>query len=576
MDDSENAASMVAASMMAASAMSSDAVSVATPSLPPTPPPHPPPDPPAAPPLDLSLYLVTSSSLLPPGRSLEDTVEAAIKGGVTIVQLREKTLDTRPFIDLGKRIHAITKRHGVPLLINDRVDVALAVGCEGVHIGWDDIDYDTARRLLGPSSIIGLSVSSLDEASLAAATTCDYIGVSPVLPTPTKPDANPPLYSTGVRDILTLVSEIRPLPAVAIGGISANNVQTILYKSRPPSATPLAGIAVVSAIIAADDPEAASADLLTLSRTPPPWAPPPPSQTTIFTDFYLPLILSRVITTLRAVKERKPLVHHITNAVVRTFSANVTLAIGGSPIMSDAVDEAAALAKIAPHSACLVNMGTGSLADKQLYAAAISENNRAGKPVVFDPVGAGATRMRRELSSWILREAGYIDVIKGNEGEIRTLAGEGVQMKGVDAGDSAGDSCGLDDLVNVVKQTARRERCIVILTGPTDILSDGNRTVLVRNGHPLQSLITGAGCALGSVLAAVLAVSRDDKLSSCLAGILAYNVAAERASASSTDEKPVRGPGSFGPAFLDEVYEVAEMCARGDGAWTEPVKLEFR
>ncbi|KAJ6263701.1 hypothetical protein Dda_2270 [Drechslerella dactyloides] len=562
-ENQESAASILAAALMASS--SPAAVSVATPSLPPTPPPLPPPEPPTAPPLDLSLYLVTSSSLLPAGRSLEDTVEAAIKGGVTVVQLREKTLDTRPFVDLAKRIHAITRPLGVPLLINDRVDVALAAGCEGVHIGWDDIDIDTARRLLGPASIIGLSVSSQAEADLAAASSCDYIGIGPVLPTPTKPDANPPLYSSGVRDILASLP--RPLPAVAIGGISSSNVQSILYKSRPPSATPLAGIAVVSAIIAADDPEAAAADLLTLSRTPPPWAPPPPSQTTIFTDFYLPLIISRVVTTLRTIKERKPLVHHITNAVVRTFSANVTLAIGGSPIMSDAVDEAPALANIAPHSACLINMGTASLDDKQLYAAAVTENNRLGKPVVFDPVGAGATPMRRDLAAWILREAGYIDVIKGNEGEIRTLAGEGVQMKGVDATDPPA-SCG-DELVSIVRQVARRER-------PTDILSDGTRTVLVRNGHPLQSLITGAGCALGSVLAAALAVSRDDKLSSCLAGILAYNIAAERASASSTDERPVRGPGSFSAAFLDEVYEVAEMCARGQSEWTGPVNLEFR
>lgn len=93
----------------------------------------------APPRLDLSLYLVTDSSLLPPGRSLADHVRASIKGGVTIVQLREKTLGTAAFIKLGKEIHAITKELGVPLLINDRVDVTKVVGCEGVHIGWDDI-----------------------------------------------------------------------------------------------------------------------------------------------------------------------------------------------------------------------------------------------------------------------------------------------------------------------------------------------------------------------------------------------------------------------------------------------------
>ncbi|EWC47164.1 hypothetical protein DRE_03533 [Drechslerella stenobrocha 248] len=564
------------------------AMAMAPSSVPSTPPPQPHRQPPSSPPLptptilnsppiDLSLYLVTSSSLLPPGRTLEATVEAAIKGGVTVVQLREKALDTRPFIDLARRIHAITKSYDVPLLINDRVDVALAVGCEGVHIGWDDMDYETARRLLGPTAIIGLSVSSLEQASLAAATTCDYIGVGPVLPTPTKPDASSPLFPSGVRDILASISNTRPLPAVAIGGISATNVQSIVYKSRPHAATPISGIAVVSAIIASDDPESASSDLLTRSRNPPPWAHPPPSQTRIFTDFYLPLILSHAVTTIRTIKEHKPLVHHITNAVVKPISANVTLAVGGSPIMSDVIDEVASLANISPYSGCLINMGTSTPADKALYAAAISENNQAGKPVVFDPVGAGATGMRRDIVTWMLREAGYVDVIKGNEGEIRTVAGQGVQMKGVDSTEAGN----LEEMVAVVQEVANRERNIVILTGPVDILSDGTRTVLVRNGHPLQGLITGAGCALGSVLCAALAVSREDKLSSCLAGILAYNIAAERAVAGSRstitgDVKGTRRPGSFAAAFLDELYEVTEMCLRGEETWTGAVNLEFR
>ncbi|KAK6506246.1 hypothetical protein TWF506_011164 [Arthrobotrys conoides] len=523
---------------------------------------------PTKPKFDLTLYLVTSSSLLPPNCTLESHIEAAIKGGVTIVQLREKNLDTAPFIALGKRIHSITKKYGVPLLINDRVDVALAIGCEGAHIGWDDMDYNTARNILGPTAIIGLSVSNVTQASLAASTTTDYIGIGPVFPTRTKPDASAPLYPSGVRQILGLISAKRPeLPSVAIGSINATNLQAVLYKSRPTEGLPLAGVAVVSAIISSTDPESAASGLLSLYKSPPPWASPPPSQRTVFTHFYLPLILDKVVTIIRTIKEHKPLVHHITNAVVKNFSANVTLAVGGSPIMSDNVEEAADLAGVAPHSACLVNMGTAGPGERRLYALAIRENNKAGKPVVFDPVGVGATGMRKETVRWILDECGYVDVIKGNEGEIRTIAGEGVRMKGVDS-DAAG---GIEDLIKVAKGVAGRERNVVVTTGATDVLSDGVRTVLVNNGHPFQALVTGMGCALGSVICAALAVNKDDKLMSCLAAILLYNVAAERA----VKKDGSRGPGSFSSAFLDELYEIGEICARGEGGWLDGVNMEF-
>ncbi|KAK6524708.1 hypothetical protein TWF281_011608 [Arthrobotrys megalospora] len=528
----------------------------------------PPPTSPAKPKLDLTLYLVTSSSLLPPNATLESHIESAIKGGVTIVQLREKNLDTAPFIALGKRIHSITKKYGVPLLINDRVDVALAVGCEGAHIGWDDMDYTTARNLLGPTAIIGLSVSNVTQASLAASTTADYIGIGPVFPTRTKPDASTPLYPPGVRQILELIYSKRPeLPSVAIGSINATNLQAVLYKSRPAEGLPLAGVAVVSAIISSTDPESAASTLLSLHKAPPPWAPPPQSQTTVFTHFYLPLILSKVVTIIRSIKEHKPLVHHITNAVVKNFSANITLATGGSPIMSENMEEVADLAAITPHSACLVNMGTSGPAERRLYALAIKENNKAGKPIVFDPVGAGATGTRKETVRWVLDECGYVDVIKGNEGEIRTVAGEGIRMKGVDS-DVGG---GVEELVKVVKGVAGRERNVVVATGATDVLSDGTRTILVMNGHPFQALVTGMGCALGSVLCAALAANKDDKLMSCLAAVLLYNTAAERA----VKRDGAKGPGSFSVAFLDELYEIGELCAKGEGSWLNDVKVEF-
>ncbi|KAF3937570.1 hypothetical protein ABW19_dt0207839 [Dactylella cylindrospora] len=417
---------------------------------------------PAPPALDLSLYLVTSSDLLPPGATLESHVEAAIKGGVTIVQLREKKLDTRPFIDLGKRIHAVTRKYGVPLLINDRVDVAMAVGCEGAHIGWDDMDYETARGLLGPTAIIGVSVSSLHQATLAASTSCNYLGIGPVYSTATKPDANPPLHPSGVRAILEYLSTTdHDIPSVAIGRINSSNIQSVVYKSRPKTGQPLAGVAVVSAIIASNEPEHAASTLLELFKSPPPWSEALSSQPMIFTDFYLPLILSKCTSIIKDVKIQKPLVHHITNSVVKNFSANVTLAIGASPIMSENPEEIADLANISPHSSTLVNMGTSGPAERELFALAINENNKAGKPVVFDPVGAGATGMRRETVKTVMEQMGYVDVVKGNEGEIRTVAGEGVQMKGVDSGDE-GKVGGMEELVGLVRTVAARETVVFL------------------------------------------------------------------------------------------------------------------
>ncbi len=198
---------------------------------------------------DLSLYLVTDSSLTR-GRALEDIVAQAAAGGVTIVQLREKELPTGEFIAQARRLKSILAPYNIPLIINDRVDVALAIDAEGVHIGQSDISYEDARALLGSNKIIGLSVESHDEVLLANALDVDYIGISPLHATPTKTDTSTPFGIDGCRAAVDASHH----PSVAIGGINITNiVQTM--------SCGVDGVAVVSAIISADDPQKASSNL---------------------------------------------------------------------------------------------------------------------------------------------------------------------------------------------------------------------------------------------------------------------------------------------------------------------------
>lgn len=200
---------------------------------------------------DLALYLVTDRGLSL-GRDLETVVLEAVKGGVTLVQLREKDIDTREFIALGLRLKAALAGSGVPLLINDRVDVALAVDADGVHIGQSDMPYDIARRLLGPDKIIGLSVETIEEVVQANGLDVDYIAVSPVFATHTKTDTLTPFGYEGLERACRLTRH----PVCGIGGMNADTVGRAIACGAD-------GVAVVSAIVSAPDPRLASNRLKT-------------------------------------------------------------------------------------------------------------------------------------------------------------------------------------------------------------------------------------------------------------------------------------------------------------------------
>lgn len=196
--------------------------------------------------LPLPLYLVTDRELAA-GRTLEDMVSAAIRGGVSAVQLREKQISTREFVALAERVKAVANEGGALFLINDRVDVALAVGADGVHLGQSDMPPAAARRLLGPAAIIGLSVESLHDLADAEKQDVDYYGVSPVFLTPTKAELR---RAWGLEGLRVLRGRTRR-PLVAIGGIHTGNAADVIEAGAD-------GVAVVSAICAAPDPEAAA------------------------------------------------------------------------------------------------------------------------------------------------------------------------------------------------------------------------------------------------------------------------------------------------------------------------------
>ena len=201
--------------------------------------------------IDYSLYLVTDRGLAQ-GRETVAIVRAAIAGGVTCVQLREKHWGTGAFIDEARTLKALldglTTR--IPLIINDRLDVALAIGADGVHLGQTDMHIRDARRLVGHSMIIGISAESVTDALRAEAEGADYIGISPVFATPTKADTASPLGLEGIRQIRAAGS----LPLVAIGGIHQQNASAVIRAGAD-------GVAVVSAIVAAACPRTAAAAL---------------------------------------------------------------------------------------------------------------------------------------------------------------------------------------------------------------------------------------------------------------------------------------------------------------------------
>ena len=200
--------------------------------------------------IDLSLYLVTDNS--ENEEKFLKTIEDAIIGGVTVVQVREKTADTGDFYNLALKVKEITTKYNIPLIINDRVDVALAIDADGVHVGQSDMPCNITRELIGKDKILGVSATTIEEAKKAENDGADYIGTGAIFPTSTKDDAE----SVTKKELIEIV-ESTNIPVVAIGGITKENASEL-------KDTGIKGLSVVSAIMSADNPKKASEELLNI------------------------------------------------------------------------------------------------------------------------------------------------------------------------------------------------------------------------------------------------------------------------------------------------------------------------
>ena len=248
----------------------------------------------------------------------------------------------------------------------------------------------------------------------------------------------------------------------------------------------------------------------------------------------------QVAEVLERIRQRKPLLHHITNFVVMNDTANVTLHIGALPVMAHAKEEVADM--VAAAGALVLNPGTLTPSWVESMLVAGHKANQLDIPIVLDPVGAGATPLRTESNLRILKEL-RIAVVRGNSGEIGALTGLGGVVKGVETVVEA------EEPVKVAKALAQRYGLTTAITGPRDIISDGKRVVAVDNGHPMLKTITGTGCMATTMIAAFCAVEKD-RLLAATGGLVAFGLAAELAA------PQARGPGSFKVALFDALYNL--------------------
>lgn len=509
---------------------------------------------------DYSVYLVTDSTMVPSTSTFIKQVERSINAGATVVQLREKNLSTQEFIRRAQQVHELTRAKGIPLIINDRIDVALAVDAEGVHIGQDDMPIDLARKLIG-DKILGVSCSTPEQAAEACRHDIDYIGIGAVYSTATKKDTKNIIGPVGVRRVLrelraanghgdsdnvpekTTSGTKRTIKCVVIGGVNETNGARLLHQCQIPGQK-IDGLAVVSCIMAREDAYQATKDLVDVIKS----------------GWWLlaPTAFSTSATTIQDVRTIKPLVHHITNNVVKNFSANVTLALGASPIMSELAEEYYELAAM-PNTALVLNLGTPSDAMMEVFQEGLAAYNHHGKHIVFDPVACGATTARLNCCRQLLNH-GQMSVIKGNLGEIMgiykltstyTAQDEGTAMRGVDSVASKDP----ESIVKMAKEVSEDFKAVVVVTGAVNYVVDGDRMEKIEGGSELMGRVTGSGCSLGSVVGAFLAATKGDNAAdkgdifrSVVEAVSVYNQCGREAA-------EAQYPGSFVASFIDKLSQ---------------------
>jgi hydroxyethylthiazole kinase len=254
-----------------------------------------------------------------------------------------------------------------------------------------------------------------------------------------------------------------------------------------------------------------------------------------------------IVAILAAVRERKPMIHNITNFVVMNFTANALLAVGAAPVMAHALEEVEEMT--AQADALVINIGTLSNVWVEAMFRAARVAREAGKPVILDPVGAGATRFRTETSRRLIDER-LVSVVRGNASEILAISGLESRNRGVDAADAT------RDVEEAAITLARRNRITVSMTGPEDLVTNGEELRGICNGHPMMARVTGSGCVASALTGAFCAVEKDF-LKAGAAALAVWGIAGEWAARSNPR------PGTYQTLLVDALDEVDAEIIRG-------------
>ena len=481
------------------------------------------------------LYAVTDTSWLR-GRTLAQQVEEALRGGATMVQLREKELHGEALEQEAREILALCRQYGVPLLINDDVMLAKKIGADGVHVGQDDMSAAKARELLGEDAVIGVTARTVEQAVAAQEAGADYLGSGAVFGTSTKKDAKPmdPAYFQQICESVSI-------PVVAIGGVTLDNIRELEGRK-------MSGFAIVSGIFAAEDIETRTRDLWKAAQ-----------------ELCLPGQVSRL---KMEILRRHPVVQCITNIVTVNDCANALLAVGASPTMAHHPEEMEEFAAVCDALVC--NMGaTESL--EAMMAAGKADTAGPSRPVVIDPVGCATSAFRRRKCLELI-DAVHPACIRGNGAEIRALVTDHRTARGVDdlflqektegPADKNGQSGAeisedqpssdfslSEETVRCARQLSRMTGAIVIASGETDYVVCGDRVYSVRGGSAWMTRVTGTGCMLSVLLGAFLSVENSALSAAACCGMM--NVCAERAQEHTAAEHG--GTGTFRVHLIDEL-----------------------
>lgn len=257
------------------------------------------------------------------------------------------------------------------------------------------------------------------------------------------------------------------------------------------------------------------------------------------------------------VKNIKPLIHHITNYVTVNDCANATLAIGGSPVMSDSIDEVSQMVKIS--SSLVLNIGTLNRNKINSMIEAGKQANEYDIPVIFDPVGCGATNFRNEMSELILKNV-KIAAVRGNLSEILALGGENIVTKGVDSSEAL-----FEDVNEKLKNIAKKLNTVLAITGKVDRITDGDKLIEIYNGCKEMSYVTGTGCMCSSLVGTLIAANKNNVLDAAIVAVLIMGISGQKAYKKYKDF----GLGHFHMGIIDEIGKITPKIIIEEGKWYE-------